>query len=474
MRVETLRPVRLALVAVAHVAGGGEARAAHPGPIVDGMEALVGEVGRQGGALSVGLTAGALAALARHGGSALAALERAIADGRVAPILVPAHGADARRLDPDEHADELRLDREALAALLGEGAMATARRGTLVGAAALDEARAERLAAWGLDYAVVPARPGERGPARRGERLVVFGAAPFPVGEPGALRAMLEAAADGAVVPLLVWLDEGEAAAETLAASGVADDPRVILRPLDEVLARDGMAPGWLPSATSEVDETAVAPPSSPSETAPLVEAVAWLAAACGMPRVVPVDGEALVALDDPAAVLPPRAAVPLLVRRAQAAPLDGAVRAYGAVARACRLLAAECVLTDARPRATAPLASTVTPGLAALLGRAVGDALEVARVEAGLRARDDGGGLATAEAARRRAGEALMAFARAEETLRAGFLAGRSRFGEAARALGEHAAWAARALEAIAEAADQRGEPGSIESWRMRPVASG
>jgi hypothetical protein len=66
------------------------------------------------------------------------------------------------------------------------------------------------------------------------------------------------------------------------------------------------------------------------------------------------------------------------------------------------------------------------------------------------------------------------MAFARAEETLRAGFLAGRSRFGEAARALGEHAAWAARALEAIAEAADQRGEPGSIESWRMRPVASG
>jgi len=471
MRVETLRPVRLAIVAVAHVADGAEGAAPHPGPIVDGIEALVDEVERQGGALTIGLTAGALAALARHGGGAVATLERAVAEGRVAPILVPAHGADARRLDADEHGDELRLDREALTALVGEGAMATARRGTLVGAAALDDARAARLAAWGLDYAVTPST--ERGPSRRGERLVVFGAAPFPVGEPEALRAIVAEAPDGAAVPLVVWLDEGEAVAATLAAARVADDPRVSLRSLDDVLAQDGVAPGWL-AAAAPSGTTVARGAGEGRGAAPLVEAARWLAAACGMPRLVPVDGEALVALDDAPAVLPPRAAVPLLLRRAQAAGIEGAARAYGAVARACRLLAAECLLTDARPRATGALPPSLMAELAALLGRAVGDALEAARVEATLRAQDDGGALATAEEARRRAGEALVAFARAEEALRAGFLlAGRTRFGEAARCLGEHAMWAACALEALAEA-DQRGWPGSIESWRMRPVASG
>jgi hypothetical protein len=454
MRVETLRPVRLALVAVAHATG------AEVGPIADGIEALVGVATRMSGSITVGLTAGALAGLARHGGGAVATLERAMAAGVAAPILLPAHGGDARMLDDETHTDELRLDAEALASVIGEGAVATARRGTLVGRSALDEARAERLASWGLDYAVVPSP--ERGPVRRGERLVVFGAAPFPVGEPARLRAIVDAAKDGEVVPLVVWLDEGEAAAETLVDAGLTDEPRVALWSLDAVRNDDGRAPAWLPAASSASDEAARA-------TWPVVEAAAWLADACGMPRTVPVDGEALVALDDPAGALPPRAAVPLFLRRARASVADDPLRAYDAVARACRLLAAECLLTDARPRAATALRIELLDELATSFARAVGDPIEIARTETLGLSGDDDGALSTAEGARRKAEEALAAFCRADEALRSGFLAGRSRFGEAARRLGEHAAWAARALAATSEAGQRR----SIESWRMRPVAS-
>jgi hypothetical protein len=290
-----------------------------------------------------------------------AELRRGYLQRRIRPLLTLAHETPAALLGPAELADELRLNRECVERWIGAP---RPRYAGVMPAALL--AGLDALEPLGFDFTFAPPPIGVAQPFRLGRRLVAIPQSPVELSPDDEV----------AIATLVEWIettphgsarafvhDLGEIERVRRLWGELRDHPRVCLIGADEMLATQRPLP-----RSSEVEPA--------GERMPLVEAgvtgaLEWLVEAFGFSRTPPVAAELLFELDYRLERLPPRAHVPMLLRRVKAASsvaLDGdeaiTRRPFLDGFRLCDALWVECRLADTRPSPPRGLPPEVLHGL--------------------------------------------------------------------------------------------------------------
>jgi hypothetical protein len=299
----------------------------------------------------------------------------------VRPLYLPAHHAPSALLSPAELADELRLNQECVHGLLA--APRPSRRGLLVAESGLDPRLVPSVEEGGYDF-TLQAAPEEavrsdasydyaHRPFRIGERLVALPVVALALtldrdDNLALLRAILDAAPERASIVFLHELGELELVQQAWSALRQSEQAFELTAP-EELFENDALTPPWLPEVRlateleleiEPVDEDDGGDPFEMWQGGkPLSRTLEWLVDAFGFSRTPALPADTLFDDDYQLDGLPPRAQVPLYLRRIKAAchvALDADAglpqRPYLDGYRLCDALDRECKLSDTQPQA--------------------------------------------------------------------------------------------------------------------------